>query len=83
MRAAAASSFGSQPPNCSATGCSAALCSSKRRASPRIKAVETIISVYNKACGAYRRCTYRQWVSVQSIIGATQMRRSKPFIWLV
>src|SRR5690606_2646016 len=74
MRAASASRSGSLPPNCRATGCSDGSIASSRARSPRITALAWTISVYRRACGARTRWNTRQWVSVQSIIGATDRR---------
>ena len=53
--AACASSCGSEPPSCSATGCSASSNPSRRWRSPCTSAAEVTISVYSRACGANSR----------------------------
>src|SRR3546814_18546782 len=53
--------------------CSSDIASSRSR-SPWITAFACTISVYSRACGASSRWNTRQWVSVQSIIGATDRR---------
>ena len=46
-------------------------------------AAVVIISVYSRASGAKPRRKYRQWRSVQSIMGATEMRRYNILISLL
>src|SRR3569833_3078655 len=74
MRLACASLAGSLPPSCSATGCSLASKPSSRVRSPCSTASAVTISVYSSACFVTQRCSTRQGLSVQSIIGATEKR---------
>src|SRR5882672_2882166 len=76
MRAAFARSPGSLPPSCRASGCSSASKRSRRSRSPRRIAPVVIISVYSSVSGENPRRKYRQRRSVQSIMGATETRRS-------
>src|SRR5690606_40450365 len=48
-----------------------------RAVSPCSSAPVVTISVYSRACCDSSRKKYRQWRSVQSIIGATEKRRGK------
>ena len=63
---------GSEPPSCSATGCSSALKPSSRSRWPCSTASAVTISVYSRACPDNSRWKNRQCRSVQSIMGATQ-----------
>ena len=63
---------GSLPPNCKASGCSAASKSNRRARSPKRMASAVTISVYRRVCRVMRRRKNRSCRSVQSIIGATQ-----------
>jgi hypothetical protein len=75
-----ARSAGSLPPSCNATGCSLASKSRWRGTSPCSSAPVVTISVYRSVRRVSRRWKYRQCRSVQSIIGATDMRQAVDFV---